>query len=480
MKAFLVSCFIYFISWNSFFAQVQDTLWTKSISAAPDGYAISNNMIKCSSSEFIVVGHYVDSLYIVKLNVEGETVWEKFLYETSRSIYGAGVDKDEFGNIYLIVWDYFSGSWWKLIKFNAVGDSIWSYTINDQINSTNRAQSITVDSNYIYIAATKGYGPEYFTLYKFNLEGDFLFDQNYTTGGSYNVPHSITSDSEGKVILAGEGGLFQEGGYILKCNTNGDTLWSKSLNGIRIRSALTDSQNNIIVTGWSNRIIKFDPVGNVIFDKPLGDDNWSGNRLIKYDDATFFVIGAKRLGAELYAFDIFLAKYFNESGDSIWTYIYDYPEPTYGATGQDGAVFFDTTLVILSHCFTNISGGYFDSIFLIMFSMHNVPVPVEVEIPWVNEFSLSPNFPNPFNPTTKISYQIPVLSFVTLKVYDVLGNEIAELVNEEKPAGSYEVEFSAIGGSASGGNAYNVTSGIYFYQLTTGNFIETKKMVLIK
>jgi hypothetical protein len=87
-----------------------------------------------------------------------------------------------------------------------------------------------------------------------------------------------------------------------------------------------------------------------------------------------------------------------------------------------------------------------------------------------NEFSLSQNYPNPFNPSTVISYQLPVTSNVTFKVYDILGNEIATLVNEEKPAGSYKVNFNASG----------LSSGIYFYQLKTDSFIETRKMILIK
>lgn len=102
-------------------------------------------------------------------------------------------------------------------------------------------------------------------------------------------------------------------------------------------------------------------------------------------------------------------------------------------------------------------------------------------------FYLSQNYPNPFNPTTRIKYTIPAVIAseaknlnVQLKVYDVLGNEIAVLVNEEKPAGNYEVVFSALGGSASGGNTYNLSSGIYFYQLRAGSFIETKKMVLLR
>jgi len=67
-----------------------------------------------------------------------------------------------------------------------------------------------------------------------------------------------------------------------------------------------------------------------------------------------------------------------------------------------------------------------------------------------------------------------------LKIYDILGTEVATLVNEEKPAGSYEIEFSAKGGSASGGNAYSLTSGIYFYTLTAGSFSQTNKMILLR
>jgi len=95
-------------------------------------------------------------------------------------------------------------------------------------------------------------------------------------------------------------------------------------------------------------------------------------------------------------------------------------------------------------------------------------------------FQLFQNYPNPFNPSTTLSFVIGHSSLVSLKVYDILGREVATLVNEEKPAGEYEVEFSAKGGSASGGNAINLSSGIYFYQLRAGSFTQTKSMVLIK
>ncbi|OGU70036.1 MAG: hypothetical protein A2W30_04910, partial [Ignavibacteria bacterium RBG_16_36_9] len=108
---------------------------------------------------------------------------------------------------------------------------------------------------------------------------------------------------------------------------------------------------------------------------------------------------------------------------------------------------------------------------------------IEVDLGSPMNYELSQNYPNPFNPTTIIKCEIPELSFVTIKVYDVLGNEIATLVNEEKPAGEYEVEFNS---NSDGGR--NLPSGVYFYQLRIGGpetssgqrFIQTKKMVLLK
>ena len=86
------------------------------------------------------------------------------------------------------------------------------------------------------------------------------------------------------------------------------------------------------------------------------------------------------------------------------------------------------------------------------------------------EFSLNQNYPNPYNPSTKISWQSPAGSWQTLKVYDVLGNEVATLVNEYRNAGSYQVNF----------DASSLASGVYFYQLKAGSFIQTRKMIVLK
>jgi hypothetical protein len=88
----------------------------------------------------------------------------------------------------------------------------------------------------------------------------------------------------------------------------------------------------------------------------------------------------------------------------------------------------------------------------------------------VKEYDLAQNFPNPFNPSTTIRYQIPQAGIVTLKIYDILGSEVATLVNEEKLAGKYEVNF----------NASSLASGVYIYKIQAGSFINSKKMILLK
>lgn len=86
------------------------------------------------------------------------------------------------------------------------------------------------------------------------------------------------------------------------------------------------------------------------------------------------------------------------------------------------------------------------------------------------KFTLEQNYPNPFNPSTSIQYSVPSNENVNLKVYDILGNEVAELVNQNQPAGNYQIKF----------DASNLTSGIYFYTIKAGSFVQTKKMMLVK
>jgi len=165
----------------------------------------------------------------------------------------------------------------------------------------------------------------------------------------------------------------------------------------------------------------------------------------------------------------------NDSGDIIWNSLanttngYRYI-PAFGNAQQntnwvikdlsDGNYFWSVQAID-----NNFAGSHFaaEQSFLIG------PTGIE-DLGNPEEFSLLQNYPNPFNPSTNISFTITEAGFTSLKVYDVLGNKVATIINEEKPAGEYEIKFNADG----------LISGIYFYRLKAGNFIETKKMILIK
>ena len=100
----------------------------------------------------------------------------------------------------------------------------------------------------------------------------------------------------------------------------------------------------------------------------------------------------------------------------------------------------------------------------------NTPTDVAIEQKENVTYRLFQNYPNPFNPSTKINYTVPKSGFVTIKVYDLLGREVTTLVNENKPVGNYNVEF----------NAGKLVSGVYFYRMNAGDFVQTKKLILLK
>ncbi|MEO8209949.1 MAG: T9SS type A sorting domain-containing protein [bacterium] len=124
----------------------------------------------------------------------------------------------------------------------------------------------------------------------------------------------------------------------------------------------------------------------------------------------------------------------------------------------------NTNSVAVLRNLSNYVRGIYENNFQGVLSVKNV----SSEIP--SGFTLEQNYPNPFNPSTVIRYSIKENRFITLKVFDILGNEISTLVNQKQNAGSYEVEF----------NATNLSSGIYFYKLITDSFTDTKRMILVK
>jgi uncharacterized Ntn-hydrolase superfamily protein len=165
----------------------------------------------------------------------------------------------------------------------------------------------------------------------------------------------------------------------------------------------------------------------------------------------------------------------SNTGAGLLSPVTDLGDGTYEATiTAPIAISSDTISAVV------ISGTDTVSIFQNAMVTYDNPTSVNENLISPDRFYLFQNYPQPFNPSTTIRYQIPKSSFVSIKVFDALGREVVTLVNEEKKNGSYEVEFSTKGGSVAGGDTYNYSSGIYFYTMKTNEYVETRKMILLK
>jgi hypothetical protein len=216
----------------------------------------------------------------------------------------------------------------------------------------------------------------------------------------------------------------------------------------------------------SNKEIWIETVGNIT--RYIKERDNSNYQIISVSDQLIEINVTDNLNNEIYNYP--LSAYINIPVD--WHYV---------RTEQNGIIDTSTTILLDTERFV-LAKVIPDNGILKISPITSTSVGDEIQN--VDNFQLYQNYPNPFNPSTSIQYAINSRQFVSLKVYDVLGTEIATLVNDYEPSGTYEVNFSANGGSTSGEDANKLSSGIYYYQLSAtggaGNFIETKKMVLLK
>jgi hypothetical protein len=192
---------------------------------------------------------------------------------------------------------------------------------------------------------------------------------------------------------------------------------------------------------------------------PVGDDD-NGSLIALDGKGSVYVSGTSvgSLGEE----EIATIKYDALQGNIIW-------DSRYG----DGSPCSASSLVIDPFGNLVLGGIYLDDpgYRVVVIKYCEVPVSVaEGEISLVEHYALCQNFPNPFNPSTAIEFSLPQSAHVTLKVYDILGRQVATLVAEDYPAGTFTAVWDADA----------MASGVYFYQLTAGSYVETKKMMLIR
>jgi hypothetical protein len=324
-------------------------------------------------------------------------------------------------------------------------------------------------------------------------------DNVYIAGGIQSEP--IEFDSTHILIPEGNVNLF-----VVKYDSIGNVMFaiqSKGPGTLYPTSIATDTANNIYLTGcfegsakfgditissfgsFDIFTVKYDKNGEFVWVRQAGSNQYDSGKSIKVDDdGNVYVIGINSLlasfdGSVINNGGAFLAKY-NRDGNLFYVKSIFHVDENRTVSGNNFTVK-DFELVgnknILFIGFVNET-VYFDSLQTnsldagnsFVAEIINNTTRVEDNDPIPSSIILYQNYPNPFNSSTTIEYEIPKLSHVKIDVYDVLGRRIVALIDKEHNAGNYSITF----------NDSKLSSGIYFYKITAGNFIQTKKMILLK
>jgi hypothetical protein len=330
---------------------------------------------------------------------------------------------DAVGNVYVTGKSDGSGTYedYATVKYDSLGVEQWVARYNGPGNSSDAANGIAVDdSGNVYVTGYSygvGTGADYATL-KYSSSGAELWVRRSVLTGN-DLAYAIALDHQGYIYVTGTDGDYAT----IKYNASGDQQWIARYHGAsgldQAERIVIDRENNVYVTGMSQG---------------------TGSNM-----------------------DIATVKY-NSSGVEQWAARYDGP---FNALDDASGIAVDSEGNVYVTGYSTGLEQNFDYV-TIKYVSGTVGVKDNPQKPSV--FELHQNYPNPFNPKTIMKYQIPEQTHVTLKVFDLLGREVAMLVNERKQSGMYAVQF----------DASNLTSGVYLYRLQAGTFFETRKMVLVR
>jgi len=487
---------------------IGDTLWTRTFGGMNYDYAWSVD--KTLDGGFVLAGEInaypydIPDAMIIKVNQSGELQWER-IYGSTLNDRAFSIRQTPDGSFIVSGSLQLLGSnlagW--LFKLNSDGDSLWSSLFGSNYQDYFYSVQLTSDGGYIL---TGEYRPTLTFLDLWLVKTDSLGNEQWSKTLDYendtDIGYSVQQTSDGGYIITGQAAPFDGGveAWVVRTDSIGNILWDKLLPFFP-RNLLNKLDNPNAGSNGAHGGNSIKQISDGGYIMAGFSDKFQGNHL----DVYLVRIASDIIPVELTTFTANVeqnavslnwqtATETNNSGFEIERKQVGSPQSSVSNQDWNQIAFvpgFGTTTEPKSYSFTDqnlSSGSYqyrlkqidFDG----SFEYSNT---VEVEISSPTEFALEQNYPNPFNPTTKIKYTIGELILrqaqddnaiesdilVSLKVFDVLGNEAATLVNETQPAGSYEVEFNV-------GQTSSLSSGVYYYQLRAGSFVETKKMILLR
>ncbi len=469
------------------YAQPPDTLWTKTFGGLDydHGYFVQQT----TDEGYIIAGYTCSfgagehDVWLIKTDDSGDTLWTKTYGGSS---YDDGYTVQQTADEgYIIIGDTYSfgaNDWdaW-LIKTNDSGDTLWTKLFGGSSDDFGRSVQQTTDGGYVMTGRTRSFGAgnEDVWLIKTNALGDALWTKTF--GGSDNEQGcSIQQTADAGYIITGVTESFGAGEHdvwLIKTDTLGDTLWTKTFGGSDLdvgNCVQQTTDGGYIIAGRTRSfgagnsdvwLIKTDDSGDTLWTRTFGGSDIDGGSCVQQTtDGGYIITGmTQSFGAGNY--DVWLIKT-DGSGDTLWT-------KTLGGGYYEGGYTVRETSdggYVITGYTSSFGVGDYDA-WLIKIG----PEPGIVEHGdhsiISNNCVLNQNYPNPFNALTGISYSISHSDFVTLTVYDVIGREMKTLVNGFKKAGTHSVTFDAT----------ELSSGVYYYELRTGdNLVETKKMLLLR
>jgi predicted secreted protein len=455
-------------------------MWTKTFGDVYQDQGTS--VIETTDGGFIITGVTGLGFYdlgLLKTDSNGNLIWLKTFgglefdvgYKVSQTLDGG----------YIVVGytsSYGAGSadvW--VIKVDSNGNQQWAKTFGGTNFDAGLSVKQLPNEGYIVAGYTESYGAgaSDVWLIKLDQNGNQQWAKTYGgTGNDYGC--SVELSVDGGFIVTGYQESFSNGGYdvgLLKTDSDGNLIWLKNFGGTDYDGGYSIKRTidgGFIITGLTKSsgaggrdvwVIKTNSDGNQQWAKTYGGiEDDEGRSIDQTTDGGFVIAGiTKSFGAGNE--DVGLLK-IDGDGDLLWI-------TSFGGFNDDRGhsvrLTSDDGYIVTGNTYSY--GAGLSDVWLIKVK----PDISEVISEKLNSsFDLNQNYPNPFNPRTKIKYSIPNTSYVLIKIYDILGNKIETLVNEEKPTGTYEITW----------NAENLPSGVYFYRLNVNNYSSVKKMILLK